>query len=384
MCYLPFSSIFVDTDESIRTCCIMDTKLDTLSEIDSFENFLTTNPNIIRQQEAFNRGEFPLPECGLCKWNVDHKLQPYRDRAHNRLRTVSEKDLLARNDILFLDLTFGRLCNQSCATCGSLKSSKWVSLDKEIQSTDLEFRKNDYFYDPSDRIKNQISDEDLNKFIKMIPKLRHLSILGGEPLINPQCLKFLEKLIETNQNIETSITTNLAMKSQRALEIVSKIPKLSLDVSIDGPPDLYHWIRGLKIDQTLENIQWLKDQNPNYQLRVVFTLSAYNILRLSESIKYISSLEPYRIQIIPVIGPPFCAPHLVKSDLIAEEYESYRKLKSELEGKIRISGDSFIDQPIPGTDSVMLVQSKKWIEFMNKKRNLNLYEIVPTLEAALS
>ena len=171
----------------------------------------------------------------------------------------------------YLEVSFGNGCNYRCGYCGPQASSMWMEEIKKHGDYDItypqysiDFLKTGTFYEAKDE------NPYIDAFWKWWPDLRKdlhtLRITGGEPLMNPKAMDFLDLLEdESAPELELIINSNLGVTADRvnrvkdriiSLKKQNKIKKFGLYTSIDswGPQAEYmrtgmncaHWEHNMK------------------------------------------------------------------------------------------------------------------------------------------
>lgn len=112
---------------------------------------------------------------------------------------------------------------------------------------------------------------------------------AGEPLLIEEHYRLLERLIETGQapKIELEYNSNLTVLPQKALRLWPNFKKISMGVSIDGPPRVNDYIRyPSKFDQVISNMKKLEANCPNAKVWFTVTVMAYNVYYFDELLEF--------------------------------------------------------------------------------------------------
>lgn len=124
-------------------------------------------------------------------------------------------------------------------------------------------------------------------------KPKNITVIGGEVLIQPYSLSWLEKVKENNPEISFDIVTNLCI-GKKALEKTIKIFD-SMTVSILGfNPFTYNKIMGLNYETTMGNIDYIL-KNTNIKLSPKFLLMPSNMYESAEFLKWALSINSEKI-----------------------------------------------------------------------------------------
>jgi MoaA/NifB/PqqE/SkfB family radical SAM enzyme len=106
---------------------------------------------------------------------------------------------------------------------------------------------------------------------RCITKRTTIGLEGGEFLLHPDAMKILEWFSKHHSNFD--LLTN-GLKPEKVIEAVTKFPPQRLFISLDGPQDTYHNMRGKDgYDGIINLIEKLHSIVP---ISAMFTLSPYN------------------------------------------------------------------------------------------------------------
>ena len=169
-----------------------------------------------------------------------------------------------------------------------------------------------YRQDPQ-RVKNNLSLEEIEKIFKSMGHIYFFNISGGEPFLRkdlPQIVELACKYLKPGiiHSPTNAIATKQIEKSTiRILEIMKEsAPKavLTIKPSIDGIGEKHDEIRGVKgnFNKLLETISRLKELqkgHPEFHVELGTVVSNFNIDDLDEIEDYVHSLgvESYRNEI---------------------------------------------------------------------------------------
>ena len=304
------------------------------------------------------------------------------DKANHRGRKYYSQKPTQFGNVTHLELSFGNLCNQSCAMCGSAYSTGWFKHDQVAIQQGLDFRKSSWTVDLESSVYSKLSDESFSKITQLIPGLKSATIKGGEPLTHPQCIEFLKLVADQNPKVDISMTTNFSMDTSEIFNLLPRLPNFNLDISFDGVGDLYNWIRGDEFQKTFANVKKLSAEFPG-RFHFIIATSVFNILRLKELIGFLLDFKPPIIYINSVNSPRYCSPLMLKKGVLETQLIDLRNFFDQLDSPTRIEGfdlEGFLRQT---NESKWTTQTKQWIDYINQMRKLDLYEIVPELKDSL-
>jgi len=184
----------------------------------------------------------------------------------------------------FLEVGFGNYCNMACLTCNSTLSTTWYEDEVKLNEVISQPMKR-LIYPKLDNLKFELEKDHLQT-------LKIIKFTGGEPMINPEFIKFIDHIVEFGnpENIALEIYTNCSyIPSPKLLENLPKFKIVQLNLSIDAMGSINDYIRygsqwSGDAKQTVSNaldfwIDVTKKHN-NIPLIMSTTLSILNVLEI--------------------------------------------------------------------------------------------------------
>lgn len=262
-CVLPWYSNEIQKNR-VTPCCLLPTH----ANIDQIKQDLLSGVN--------------SPACNAC-WSVESSGQQSRRQTSNMFLEHSlAKDLPEiRNDCItgksqtmLYQVYVSNLCNQACVSCGSVASSKWATLDKQIGKTAFPIY--------------QVNKSDLQIDYRTVKKIE---FYGGEPLFDPTTFEILEKLAEHNTDCFISFVTNGSVEiNSKYVDLLTRFTELSICVSIDGTGPVFEYMRWpAKWDTLLLNLQ--KYRSFAKYITASYTLSSLNALYYDQTIQWFEDMS---------------------------------------------------------------------------------------------
>lgn len=187
--------------------------------------------------------------------------------------------------IRYVDLAFSNVCNLKCVMCSSHYSSSWAKHDEQAVREGIAFRK----LPPAvKRLEKSVIDE----VLAWSPQLLGVLIKGGEPFVEEACLEYLRQLSQQklDKAFRVFIQTNGTKADDKILAALNGVP-LDIGISIDGVEDIYEWVRGFSFKNLDKNIQTFCVQESIHKVMFHFTLSAYNLFNIRETVAYYKELK---------------------------------------------------------------------------------------------
>lgn len=229
------------------------------------------------------KGCFKLEEQGIRSfrqtWN-----EIYQDHFDTSLKHIDKDGHLDPQAITYLDISLGNVCNLKCRSCNPWASHRWIEEGPTVPHTDWDktayhiaelSSKNPWFIKA---FKEGFFDE-------VLPNVRVINFIGGEPLVVEEHYAWLEHIIEQgwSQNIELHYNTNGTTIPNRLLDIWDKFKGVVLSLSIDAVGDLAYYVRYPSKWRVVEkNVAKLADFSKTRTGTIVHTHVTLSMLNLHD------------------------------------------------------------------------------------------------------
>lgn len=291
-CVQPFRTLTIYGNGRITPCQVIREEFGTVGDQSLQSIWKSPQLRKLRQQHA--AGEIPKA-CQECALAEEHDFWSRRERVnhfHKSRMRIADSDWEtslqkiteeSTPKIREIDLAFSRTCNLHCSTCSTEFSSSWQALDKRYANEMPTERREEI---AGIQAKNPISTDFVKELLGISADLDSLKIKGGEPLLDPNCLAYLERLPKTGFNGEVWLVTNASRLSEKVLQILGKVPGLNLSVSVDGHGEVFEWIRGFDFAKVEQNIASLLSLPSLHKLKLAFTTSGHSVWRLPEFLRW--------------------------------------------------------------------------------------------------
>jgi sulfatase maturation enzyme AslB (radical SAM superfamily) len=315
------------------------------------------NPTLKLMRKKMLAGEIP-PECLKCKELEDGQFTSLRQMTNDEfgldaqaLREITASDGSVQENKLGLELLELRLtnhCNLGCRSCSPESSDKLIPIHKDSSYLDLnevihfsQTSENSWTY----KEKKFSWTSNQNNWMKLrenVDSLKKIHLTGGEPLLIPEHIDFLEFIVSRglSKNITLEYNSNLSFLPPRLLTLWKEFKKVQIGVSIDGPPAMNEYIRRGTNSQLFEsNLRQLDELNlENFSIWFPFTLMNYNILSLPETYRYIQNLKLSKLNKHP--GHKLLRIHILKGPA----FLAVDHLPESIKQKIVFKFDNFIEE----------------------------------------
>lgn len=298
ICMLPWISLEASPQGTAKPCCLYDDEIldDTgnkylLAEHGLQEIYKSKSMQNLRQE--FLDGKKPVG-CFRC-WNEEDVGRTSK-RMHTQVRLKELKNTvdytnLQPDQLWFLDLKLGNICNLKCRICGSWSSSKWAEEEinyvtdlktPEQRKTHLAYtflqqgawpRKSPYFW------------ENLKK---LLPEIKYFEFTGGEPWLIQEHIELLKYAVAQgySKNIDIHYNTNATQWPQDLVEIWRDFGRVDIAFSIDNVGSRFEYERyGANWDTAnliVNSVHSMQLLYPNITTQLCFTVNIQNVYYLDE------------------------------------------------------------------------------------------------------
>ncbi len=309
-CSLAWTGISISPTGTTTPCCLMESSIKN-NEDKSFRIYESNVKEIynsdymksIRTQML--KGEL-ISACQQCYNNEAHGGISLRKQVNNDpldcLESYSDTKEYYPS---YIDLKLNNKCNLKCRMCQPQDSNLIYKEFTDIHTDNTEFK---YFQNTS--LKDHEFQIDVNQlpswesgenflfeFENLLPKLKKISLVGGEPLILEETFYLLDLAVKKGyaKDIFLCVTTNLATtQSKKIRDYFPFFKKVLILISFDGTDKALNYIRfPSKQEVVLKNLRYL-NESPNAGVNTRFsfalTIQAYNALYLYDIFKLTDDL----------------------------------------------------------------------------------------------
>lgn len=288
---MPFIHANVKSQNQLTACwrnhtTVGDNKTSTLAESWNSEPF----KRLRRQHMAFERDQ----DCRLCWQLEDSGATSLRQIVNQKYASEFDRVAPLVNEDGFMqvgpaqiELRFGNACDLRCRHCSGQYSTRWTTLTPEereaiasvpnfAQSADFKFV-----------LPPAVVDQTIELALK--GDINHITMTGGEPLIQGLHLKLLQALQPVAQNISIEYNTNLntlKRDGKTFIDLWRGFKEVLLRVSIDGDEQTYSYLRTFgDLELVKKHMAMIHEANlPNVIAQATCTVSIYNVTRFDSII----------------------------------------------------------------------------------------------------
>jgi MoaA/NifB/PqqE/SkfB family radical SAM enzyme len=295
---LPWISIETSPIGTARPCCLA---LDEITRDNGTKYSLRENsleeiyhsPYMQELRREFLNGNKPKT-CQRC-WDEEAAGRTSK-RINSRIRLKEYYDSVDWNNLnpdqlWFIDLKLGNICNLKCRICGSWSSSKWAKEEIDyISGIDRkEHLAYTYLKDGAWPRESEVFWDNLKT---LLPNIKYFEFTGGEPFLIEQHFELLRYAVETgdSQHIEIHYNTNGTIFPEQA-ELWSNFKHVEIAFSIDNVGARFEYERyGAKWEEVQENIVKFTEMRSNkISTQLCTTMNIQNVYYLPELCDWIST-----------------------------------------------------------------------------------------------
>lgn len=291
-CTLAYHGMMVDRVGTILPCCVYQ-EGDRASLIPYHDSAQYLDRIRRPMHEDFQAGK-KHPGCDRCYHEESLGAQSLR----TVMGMVSQSLCQEVSPIHHLHLRLGNVCNLKCMMCwpdasSALSAERYAHRDKfaplgmQLESIPIM----DAWW-TSARFRSW--------FEQMISSVRTLAFTGGEPLLIPEVLDFLDIAVASNPGIRVILNTNLTVLPARMLDVLEHLPQTTVIISLEGTGAMNDYIRYPSDWHAIDrNIAKLQQALPHIGLKVNHTVqhaTAYSLPDLAAYCQARSiSLDPHLV-----------------------------------------------------------------------------------------
>jgi sulfatase maturation enzyme AslB (radical SAM superfamily) len=225
-CPMPWTGLMYNMDGTVKNCIRSAEPIGNIAET-PIENILLGEKN--RQAQNRIDQQQPVTSCQPCyhleRGKQRHNIISDRIFYIRELKQVPVDTYRPGNfDLQTVDVRWTNLCNFACVYCGPTFSSRWsAELGVSLPEPSVEQRQ---------QFKNYILDQ--------APRLRHVYLAGGEPLLMKENLELLERL---DPDTHIRVNTNLSRTDTRVFERICEFKNVHWTISVESMHDEFEYIR---------------------------------------------------------------------------------------------------------------------------------------------
>jgi MoaA/NifB/PqqE/SkfB family radical SAM enzyme len=304
ICMLPWVSIETSPIGTARPCCLAKEEITDTNGIKfdlNKDNLETIYKSQYMQdlRRQFRAGEKP-DTCKLC-WDEESAGRTSK-RIFSRIRL---KELYAHVDwennnpdqLWFLDLKLGNICNLKCRICGSWSSSKWAAEELEYMPKGFDKKQHiAYQWLKQGAWPRNPETNFWDNLKQLLPNIKYLEFTGGEPWLIQEHFDLLKYAVSQgySKNIDIHYNTNATqMPDEFDAEIWREFGRVDIAFSVDNVGARFEYERyGANWDlanKIIDYVHYSQQTMPNITTQLCFTINIQNVYYLDELLEWADS-----------------------------------------------------------------------------------------------
>jgi MoaA/NifB/PqqE/SkfB family radical SAM enzyme len=390
ICMLPWVSIEASPMGTARPCCLAEEEI-TDESGNKFSLRTTTLQTIYRSdymqslRQQFRRGEKPAT-CNRC-WEEEAAGRDSK-RIHSRVRLKElyqqvDWDSDTPDQLWFIDLKLGNICNLKCRICGSWSSSKWATEEMSYLPAGVDKKSHIAYTWLKAGSWPEESPDFWENLKALLPNIKYFEFTGGEPWLIEEHWDLLRYAVQTgdSKHIDIHYNTNATVDvlSMDKSWLWNEFGRVDIAFSVDNVGARFEYERyGAKWDEAnsiIDGIHWAQGvDTQNITTQLCFTINIQNVYYLDELLawaerKYFGSIYFNMLHSPNHMSIQYMTPtarELVLSKLKATFWTT-NKYQQEIDNIIR-----FIENG-PGSDGTEFLYKMKQTDAYRKQNFIDTH-----------
>jgi organic radical activating enzyme len=300
ICMVPWISVETSPISTTRPCCLA---VDEITRTDGTKYSLKDStleevyhsPYMQNLRQEFLDGKKP-ETCKRC-WDEEDAGRASK-RINSRIRLKEYYDQIDwtntnPNQLWFIDLKLGNICNLKCRICGSWSSSKWAQEEIAYMPA-LKNKKEHLAYKfLTDGAWPRESIDFWKNLKSLLPNIKYFEFTGGEPFLIKEHFELLEYAVEHgySKDIEIHYNTNGTVFPENGAALWNQFKRVEVAFSIDNVGAQFEYERyGAVWDEVQTNIaKFNAMRNDKITTQICLTINIQNVYYLPELCEWINT-----------------------------------------------------------------------------------------------
>lgn len=292
---LPWVSIETSPMGTTRPCCLAQEQITDengvkydLNETDLATVYKSEYMQNLRRQ--FRAGEKPAT-CSDC-WK-EEEIGRNSKRINSQIRLKELYPLVdwandTPDQLWFIDLKLGNICNLKCRICGSWSSSKWAEEEMNYMPAGADKKQHIAYTWLKKGAWPRKTETFWDNLREMLPNIKYFEFTGGEPWLIQEHFDLLRYAADNGfaKNIDIHYNTNATQWPEDAVDLWKEFGRVDIAFSIDNVGDRFEYERyGAKWDRANEVIDaahQLRRVQKNITTQLCFTINIQNVYYIDE------------------------------------------------------------------------------------------------------
>lgn len=319
ICMLPWISIEASPAGTVRPCCLAreDIVDENGKKYDLNTSDLKTAYRSVYMQDLrrqFRAGEKPAT-CKLC-WEEEDAGRDSK-RIHSKVRLKELYELVDwENDdpdqLWFIDLKLGNICNLKCRICGSWSSSKWAQEEMAYLPPGHDKKSHIAYYWLKQGKWPENNDQFWDNLKTLLPNIKYFEFTGGEPWLIQEHWDLLEYAVKTgdSKHIDIHYNTNATQPLGPHSHVWDHFGRVDVAFSVDNIGDRFEYERyGANwaiANEIIDSAHFARSvDTPNLTTQLCFTINIQNVYYIDELLEWAGTKPFDSIYFNVLHGPEF-------------------------------------------------------------------------------
>jgi len=300
ICMLPWVSIETSPMGTARPCCLAREEITdqqgkkySLEQTDLQTIYKSQYMQNLRQQ--FRRGERP-ETCKLC-WDEEAAGRNSK-RINSKIRLKEWYPTVdwhsdVPDQLWFLDLKLGNICNLKCRICGSWSSSKWAEEEMNYIPAGEDKKKHIAYTWLRQGAWPRKAETFWHNLKTLLPNIRYFKFTGGEPWLIEEHWDLLKYAAETgySNKIDIHYNTNATQPLGERTTVWNQFGRVDIAFSVDNINKRFEYERyganWNKANEIIDMVHFTKNIDcPNITTQLCFTVNIQNVYYLDELLEW--------------------------------------------------------------------------------------------------
>lgn len=299
ICMLPWISIETSPMGTTRPCCLAQDQI-TDENGDIYDLNKTDLATVYRSEymqdlrRQFRAGEKPAT-CSDCWKEEDIGRNSKRINSQIRLKELYPLVDWANDtpdQLWFIDLKLGNICNLKCRICGSWSSSKWAEEEMNYLPKGADKKQHIAYTWLKKGAWPRKTETFWDNLREMLPNIKYFEFTGGEPWLIQEHFELLRYAADNGfaKNIDIHYNTNATQWPVDAPDLWNEFGRVDIAFSIDNTGDRFEYERyGAKWEKANEIIDAthvLRKTQRNITTQLCFTINIQNVYYIDQLIQW--------------------------------------------------------------------------------------------------
>ncbi len=292
-CILPWISIETTPMGTTRPCCLATDEIPNINLKEHTLEDAFRSDYMDNMRKAFSEDKKP-GQCRNCWREEDAGKKSKREYMLEKFKHVEvDYNNIKGEELVFLDLKLGNICNLKCRICGSWSSSKWAK--EEL----------DYEADSSNHIARQWlkdgqwprkSKDFWTQLDEILPQVKYFEFTGGEPWMIKEHFQLLQRAVDQGlaKDIDVHYNTNTT-QFPKDPTIWKHFKHVQIAFSVDNTEKRFEYERyGAKwrtSNTNIKKVHKLRDQNYPITTQLCTTWNIQNVYYMDEVLNWAETMN---------------------------------------------------------------------------------------------